>query len=106
MVHVHGRRDDGFATYEIERIRQIYDAIKQKTPELIVNISSAASPDATPEQRIAQIIAIKPEMASLNTNTMNFSIMNRKQANCFRQCLYEYLHHASRFWKGNGRTWH
>jgi 3-keto-5-aminohexanoate cleavage enzyme len=78
MVHVHGRRDDGFATYEIERIRQIHDAIKQKTPELIVNLSSAASPDATPEQRIAQIIAIKPEMASLNTNTMNFSIMNRK----------------------------
>jgi 3-keto-5-aminohexanoate cleavage enzyme len=78
MVHVHGRRDDGFATYEIERIRQIYDAIKQKTPELIVNLSSAASPDATPEQRIAQIMAIKPEMASLNTNTMNFSIMNRK----------------------------
>jgi 3-keto-5-aminohexanoate cleavage enzyme len=78
MVHVHGRRDDGFATYEIERIRQIHDAIKQRTPELIVNLSSAASPDATPEQRIAQIIAIKPEMASLNTNTMNFSIMNRK----------------------------
>jgi 3-keto-5-aminohexanoate cleavage enzyme len=78
MVHVHGRRDDGFATYEIDRIRQIYDAIKQKTPEVIVNLSSAASPDATPEQRIAQIIAIKPEMASLNTNTMNFSLMDRK----------------------------
>lgn len=78
MVHVHGRRDDGLAIYEIERIRQIYDAIKQKTPELIVNLSSEASPDATPEQRLAQIIAIKPEMATLNTNTMNFSIMNRK----------------------------
>lgn len=78
MVHVHGRRDDGFATYEIERIRQIYDSIKQKTPELIVNLSSAASPDATPEQRIAQIVAIKPEMASLNTNTMNFAIIERK----------------------------
>lgn len=78
IVHVHGRRDDGFATYEIERIRQIYDAIKQRTPEVIVNLSSAASPDATPEQRLAQIIAIKPEIATLNTNTMNFSIINRK----------------------------
>ena len=78
MIHVHGRRDDGFATYEIERIRQIYDAIRQKIPEVIVNLSSAASPDATPEQRIAQIVAIKPEMASLNTNTMNFSLMDRK----------------------------
>ncbi len=78
MVHVHGRRDDGFPTYEIERIRQIHDAIKQKTPELIINLSSAASLDATPEQRLAQILAIRPEMASLNTNTMNFSIMDRK----------------------------
>lgn len=78
MVHVHGRTDNGMATYGIERIRQTHDAIKQKTPELIVNLSSAASPDATPEQRLAQIIAIRPEMASLNTNTMNFSIMDRK----------------------------
>lgn len=78
MVHVHGRTDDGMATYDIERIRQIHDAIKQKTPELIVNLSSAASHEASPEQRLAQIIAIRPEMASLNTNTMNFSIMDRK----------------------------
>jgi 3-keto-5-aminohexanoate cleavage enzyme len=78
IVHVHGRRDDGFATYEIERIRQIYDAIKQRTPEVIINLSSAASPDATPEQRLAQIVAVKPEIATLNTNTMNFSIINRK----------------------------
>lgn len=78
MVHVHGRLDNGAPTYDIERIRQIYDAIKQKTPELIVNLSSAASPGATPEQRLAQIVTIRPEMASLNTNTMNFSIMDRK----------------------------
>lgn len=87
MVHVHGRMDDGLSTSDIDRIRQIHDAIKQKTPELIVNLSSAASPDATPEQRLAQILAIKPEMASLNTNTMNFSIMDRKNG----EIWYDYV---------------
>jgi 3-keto-5-aminohexanoate cleavage enzyme len=78
VVHIHARRDDGFATYDIERIKNTCDAIKQKTPELVLNLSSAASPNATPEQRLAQIIAIRPEIATLNTNTMNFSIINRK----------------------------
>lgn len=78
MVHVHARRDDGWPTYEIDRIQATHDAIKERVPELIVNLSSAVGLDATPEQRIAQIVAVKPEMASLNTNTMNFSIMDRK----------------------------
>jgi 3-keto-5-aminohexanoate cleavage enzyme len=78
MVHVHARRDDGFPTHEIDRIQATYDAIRAKSPDLIVNLSSAVGHGATPEQRIAQIVAVRPEMASLNTNTMNFSIINRK----------------------------
>jgi 3-keto-5-aminohexanoate cleavage enzyme len=78
MVHVHARLDDGSPTHEIERIRATHDAIKEKTPELIVNLSSAVGPYKTPEQRIAQIVEIKPEMASLNTNTMNFAAIDRK----------------------------
>ena len=78
MVHVHAKQDDGFATHEIERIKATHDAIKDRVPELIVNLSSAVGPMATPEQRIEQIIEIKPEMASLNTNTMNFAVADRK----------------------------
>ena len=33
---------------------------------------------ATPEQRLGQIVAVRPEMASLNTATMNFAGVNRK----------------------------
>ena len=77
MVHVHARHDDGENALDIDRIRAVHDAIKERCPDLIVCLSSAlASPPATPEQRIAQILAIKPEMASLNTNTitLDFSI--------------------------------
>lgn len=78
MVHVHARLDDGSPTPDIDRIQAIHDAIREKAPGLIVNLSSAVGGLATPEQRIAQIAAVKPEMASLNTNTMNFSFLNRK----------------------------
>ncbi len=78
MVHVHGIEDDGTNTTRVERIREGHDAIKQKCPDLIVNLTSALGPGATPEQRIGQIVAVKPEMASLNMGTMNFAAVNRK----------------------------
>ncbi len=43
MVHVHARRDDGFPTHEIDRIQVTYDAIRAKSPNLIVNLSSAVA---------------------------------------------------------------
>lgn len=78
MVHVHAKTDDGMPTHEVSRVRAIHDAIKDNTPELIVNLSSAVGGARTPEERITQIIEVKPEMASLNTNTMNFGAINRK----------------------------
>ena len=78
VVHVHAKRDDGMPTHDIQRIRDTYNAIRDRVPEVIVQLSSAVGPVATAEQRIAQIIDIKPEMASLNTNTMNFSFLDRK----------------------------
>ncbi len=89
MVHIHARLDDGMATHEIDRIRETYDAIKQKTPELIVNLTSAVGAGKTPEQRIEQILAIKPEMASLNTNTMNFGFVDRKSGNILFEFIFE-----------------
>ena len=78
MVHVHARLDDGTPTHEVDKIRATYDAIRDKSPELIVNLSSAVGMGKTAEERITQIVEIKPEMASLNTNTMNFGIVDRK----------------------------
>lgn len=78
MVHIHARLEDGTPTHEVDRIRETHDAIKQKSPDLIVNLTSAVGMNKSPEQRITQILEIKPEMASLNTNTMNFAAINRK----------------------------
>jgi 3-keto-5-aminohexanoate cleavage enzyme len=89
MVHVHARLDDGMPTHEVDKIRATHDAIKDKTPELIVNLSSAVGIDKTPEQRLTQIVEIKPEMASLNTNTMNFGIVDRKTGGVLIDYVFE-----------------
>jgi len=89
MVHVHARDDNGMPTHDIDRIRATHDAIKEKTPELIVNLSSAVGMNVTAEQRIAQIVAVKPAMASLNTNTMNFGIVDRKSGQVLIDFVFE-----------------
>jgi len=89
MVHVHARGDDGIPTHEIDRIRATHDAIKERTPELIVNLSSAVGLGKTPQQRLDQIVAVKPSMASLNTNTMNFSIVDRNTGKIAFDYIFE-----------------
>ncbi len=89
MVHVHARTDDGQPTHEIDRIQDVYDAIKQKSPELLICLSSAVGVFKTAAQRIDQIVAVKPEMASLNTNTMNFSVVDRGTGQIFFDYVFE-----------------
>ena len=89
MVHVHARTDDGQPTHEIDRIQAVYDAIKQKSPDLLVCLSSAVGIFKTPEQRMAQIVAVKPEMASYNTNSMNFSIIDRNTGVIFFDYIFD-----------------
>jgi len=59
MVHVHARSDDGMPTADIGRIQATHDAIKERCPKLIVNLSSAVGMGATKEQRIDQIVAVQ-----------------------------------------------
>jgi len=89
MVHVHARTDDGDSTHEIARVQAVYDAIKERCPDLIICLSSAVGAFKTAEQRLAQILAVRPEMASLNTNTMNFSIMDRNSGQIFFDYVFE-----------------
>jgi 3-keto-5-aminohexanoate cleavage enzyme len=79
IVHIHVRDPKtGNPTAEIPLIRETIDAVRNKCPELIINMSSAIGVGFLAEQRIAPIIEMKPELASLNTNSMNFSIVDHK----------------------------
>jgi 3-keto-5-aminohexanoate cleavage enzyme len=75
IVHLHIRDPEkGIPTPDIELIRTALKNIKQKCPDVIINLSSAISSVATDRERIMPTRTFQPPLASLNTNSMNFSI--------------------------------
>ncbi len=79
IVHIHARDPEkGNPTADLEQIKAVIDVIKEKAPEILINLSTAISTVATEKQRIAVIKEFKPELGSLNTNSMNFSVGDHK----------------------------
>jgi 3-keto-5-aminohexanoate cleavage enzyme len=100
MLHIHARDEakGGAQTSEVEKVKAVYDAIKQRVPDIIIQITSSVGMPCpvgpfqesdcvtlinqliklNMEARLRPIKAIKPESGSLNTNSMNFSVMDRK----------------------------
>jgi len=90
IVHIHAKDPaTGIATADIKMVTETIEAIRSRVPELIVNMSSAISPQYTPDERIAPIVALKPECASLNTNSMNFAIANKKTGDILGEFIFE-----------------
>ncbi|HOI75638.1 MAG TPA: 3-keto-5-aminohexanoate cleavage protein [Syntrophales bacterium] len=90
IVHIHAKNpENGMPTADIDMIRPTIEAIRARVPEIIINMSSAISVGLTAEQRIAPIEVLKPEMASLNTNTMNFGFADRKTGKFMFEFIFE-----------------
>ena len=89
IVHIHARDPEyGAPTPDIEILRGIVEGIRAECP-IIINLSTAISPFATKEQRIAVIDEFKPEMASLNTNSMNFAVGDWKEHKIMFEIVFE-----------------
>ncbi|MDY6793779.1 MAG: 3-keto-5-aminohexanoate cleavage protein [Actinomycetota bacterium] len=74
IVHIHARDPEtGLPSSSIETLTEIVKGIKDKCA-IVINLSTAIGIGATPEERINVVKQIKPEMASLNTNSMNFAL--------------------------------
>ncbi|MFX1324509.1 MAG: 3-keto-5-aminohexanoate cleavage protein [Promethearchaeota archaeon] len=76
IVHIHARdvSKGGIPTPDLEIIEATVKNIKEKAPDIIINLSTAISPVAKDRERINPVKNYKPPLASLNTNSMNFSI--------------------------------
>jgi 3-keto-5-aminohexanoate cleavage enzyme len=74
IVHIHARDPEtGLPTTSLEVLGAIVKGISEKCP-IVINLSTAIGIGANPDERIAVIDRYKPEMASLNTNSMNFGL--------------------------------
>jgi uncharacterized protein (DUF849 family) len=74
ILHLHARDPrDGRPTADPEVFAQFLPVIRSAT-DAIVNITSGGSTKMSLEERLAPPLRFKPEMASLNMGSMNFSI--------------------------------
>jgi 3-keto-5-aminohexanoate cleavage enzyme len=71
MVHVHARDQNGVPSQDVEDYRKIIEAIRARAPELIIQVSTGGAVWMSAEERL-QPLALQPDMASLNTGTLNF----------------------------------
>jgi len=76
IVHIHARdaSQGGIPTPNLDIIKATVENIKEKAPDVIINLSTAISAIATDRERIIPVRKFKPPLASLNSNSMNFSI--------------------------------
>ena len=88
-VHIHVRDPQtGRPSMEVELYAQVVDELRRRRPDLIVNLTTGpggrfvpsdedpkiAAPGSTlraPEQRVQHIAALRPDICSLDLNTMN-----------------------------------
>ncbi|MHA1724543.1 MAG: 3-keto-5-aminohexanoate cleavage protein [Promethearchaeota archaeon] len=88
IVHVHARTDEGLPTQDPNRCKIITDAIKERVPEIILNVTTGPGRDW--RERIAPLEIVKPEMCSLNVETMNFAFGNWKTGTLQGEFTYEH----------------
>lgn len=70
IVHLHGRDESGEATQDIEIYRRISELIRAQC-DLIIQLSIGGGVGMSPQERSAPL-ALRPEMATLTTGTVNF----------------------------------
>ena len=71
ILHLHVRNDDGTPTASVARFKEAIEAVRRKT-DIIVEITTGGAVGDTAEDRLRPIAALQPEMASLDSGTVNF----------------------------------
>ena len=75
IVHLHARDEDGRPTYRKEVYAEIIQAVRERSPEVIVCVSTSGRTFKTLEER-ADVLElegdVKPELASLTLGSLNF----------------------------------
>lgn len=71
IVHLHVRDENGNPTQDPEIFNRTVRLIREKCPDIIVQVSTGGAVWMTPEERL-QSLEADPDMATLTTGTVNF----------------------------------
>ena len=89
IVHIHAKDPEtGIGVMDVQRHRDTVAAIRERCPEMIINISTGHL-TASNKERVAPVVDVKPELASLNTSTMNWANVNYKTGEVLDEVIYK-----------------
>jgi uncharacterized protein (DUF849 family) len=77
IVHIHARTPEGAADWSVDTFGEIFTEVRARS-DVIINFSTGAV-GIPPEERIAHIRELRPEMAALNMGSMNYAIYSEKR---------------------------
>jgi uncharacterized protein (DUF849 family) len=86
IVHIHARTADGGPDWKGETFAEIFNEVRART-DVLVNFSTGAI-GVRPEDRVAHIRDLKPEMAALNMGSMNYAIYSEKKKTFYHDHVF------------------
>jgi len=86
IVHIHARTPEGGPDWKGETFAEIFNEVRART-NVIVNFSTGAI-GIPPEDRVAHIRDLKPEMAALNMGSMNYAIYSEKKKTFYHDHVF------------------
>jgi uncharacterized protein (DUF849 family) len=95
IVHIHARTPDGGPDWNVETFAEIFREVRART-DVIVNFSTGAI-GIPPEERIAHIRDLRPEMAALNMGSMNYAIYSEKKKAFYHDHVFANPFHDIQF---------
>ena len=87
IVHIHARQDDGRPAYDVDTYARIDAAVRARCPDVIINYSTGAIGIGR-EERVAHIVALRPDMAALNMGSMNYAIYSEKNKTFYHDHVF------------------
>lgn len=71
IVHLHARDEAGEPTKDIDRFRELCETVREYCDDIVLNITTGGGSRFSREERIAPVLDIKPELASLDMGPLN-----------------------------------
>lgn len=88
ILHIHARNDDGSPTFSVSKFEEIKAEVRARCPDVLINFSTGAIGLAR-EERIAHVLATKPDIAALNMGSMNYAIYSKKAKKFYHDFVFQ-----------------
>ena len=100
IVHIHGRDETGAATQDPARYREVFDGIRAKGCDIILQATTGGGIGMGLEERL-QSIEADPEMASLNMGIVNYPLPSGKGYNLSENTPADLIWYAEKMMERN-----